>query len=145
MRPQPDTRDDALWRPGARRTILTRECDHHQALRACSSRKAVVAPADRRMLSTTATAVLASVDDNSAELIVVWPGRFHHACLRPKSTAVPAVHGVPACRWEVLSWRATARGGLVNSLRIWLVGFGAVGRWLAGVLDGQGGRIACRV
>jgi len=44
------------------------------------------------MLSTTATAVLASVDDNSAELIVVWPGRFHHTCLRPKSTAVPAVH-----------------------------------------------------
>src|ERR1700746_1364798 len=92
MRPQPDTRDDVLWRPGARRTILTRECDHHQALRACSSRKAVIAPVDRRMLSTTATAVLASVDDNSAELIVVWPGRFHHACLRPKSTAVPAVH-----------------------------------------------------
>ncbi|MFZ0757507.1 MAG: homoserine dehydrogenase, partial [Trebonia sp.] len=35
-------------------------------------------------------------------------------------------------------------GGPVNSLRIWLVGFGAVGRWLAGVLDAQGGRIASR-
>jgi homoserine dehydrogenase len=32
----------------------------------------------------------------------------------------------------------------VNSLRIWLVGFGAVGRWLAGVLEAQGGRIASR-
>ncbi len=32
----------------------------------------------------------------------------------------------------------------MNSLRIWLVGFGAVGRWLAGVLDAQGGRIASR-
>ena len=52
--------------------------------------------------------------------------------------------GVPACCREVLSWRATADGGLVNSLRIWLVGFGAVGRWLAGVLDAQGGRIASR-
>ncbi|HET6191260.1 MAG TPA: hypothetical protein VFE59_30185, partial [Trebonia sp.] len=30
------------------------------------------------------------------------------------------------------------------SLRIWLAGFGAVGRWLAGVLDAQGGRIASR-
>ena len=51
---------------------------------------------------------------------------------------------VPACWREVLSWRATARGGLVSSLRVWLVGFGAVGRWLAGVLDAQGGRIASR-
>ena len=32
----------------------------------------------------------------------------------------------------------------MNSLRIWLVGFGAVGRWLGGVLDAQGGRIASR-
>jgi homoserine dehydrogenase len=32
----------------------------------------------------------------------------------------------------------------VSSLRVWLVGFGTVGRWLAGVLDGQGGRIASR-
>ena len=52
--------------------------------------------------------------------------------------------GVPACSREVLSWRAAALGGLVNSLRIWLVGFGAVGRWLAGVLEAQGGRIASR-
>jgi homoserine dehydrogenase len=33
---------------------------------------------------------------------------------------------------------------VVKPLRIWLVGFGMVGRWLAGVLDGQAGRIASR-
>jgi homoserine dehydrogenase len=33
---------------------------------------------------------------------------------------------------------------VVKPLRIWLVGFGTVGRWLAGVLDGQAGRIASR-
>jgi homoserine dehydrogenase len=32
----------------------------------------------------------------------------------------------------------------VSPLRIWLVGFGTVGRWLASVLDAQAGRIASR-
>jgi homoserine dehydrogenase len=35
-------------------------------------------------------------------------------------------------------------GGLVSPLRIWLVGFGMVGRWLAGALDEQAGRLASR-
>jgi homoserine dehydrogenase len=33
---------------------------------------------------------------------------------------------------------------LVKPLRIWLVGFGMVGRWLSGVLDGQAGQLASR-
>jgi homoserine dehydrogenase len=32
----------------------------------------------------------------------------------------------------------------VSPLRIWLIGFGMVGRWLAGVLDAQAGRLASR-
>jgi homoserine dehydrogenase len=32
----------------------------------------------------------------------------------------------------------------VNPLRIWLVGFGMVGGWLAGALDAQAGRLASR-
>jgi len=32
----------------------------------------------------------------------------------------------------------------VRPLRIWLVGFGMVGRWLAGVLDGQAGELTSR-
>ena len=32
----------------------------------------------------------------------------------------------------------------MSPLRIWLVGFGAVGRWLAGALDEQAGRLASR-
>ena len=32
----------------------------------------------------------------------------------------------------------------MKPLRIWLVGFGVVGRWLAGVLDGQAGELASR-
>jgi homoserine dehydrogenase len=35
-------------------------------------------------------------------------------------------------------------GRVVKPLRIWLVGFGMVGRWLAGVLDGQAGQLASR-
>ena len=33
---------------------------------------------------------------------------------------------------------------MVKPLRIWLVGFGTVGRWLAGVLDGQAGQLTPR-
>jgi homoserine dehydrogenase len=33
---------------------------------------------------------------------------------------------------------------VVKPLRIWLVGFGMVGRWVAGVLDGQAGQLASR-
>ena len=32
----------------------------------------------------------------------------------------------------------------MSCLRVWLVGFGGVGRWVAGVLEAQGGRIASR-
>ena len=32
----------------------------------------------------------------------------------------------------------------MSPLRIWLVGFGTVGRWLAGVLDLQAERLAAR-
>ena len=32
----------------------------------------------------------------------------------------------------------------MSPLRIWLVGFGTVGRWLAGALDEQAGRLASR-
>jgi homoserine dehydrogenase len=32
----------------------------------------------------------------------------------------------------------------VSQLRIWLVGFGVVGRWLASALDAQGGQFAAR-
>jgi homoserine dehydrogenase len=35
-------------------------------------------------------------------------------------------------------------GGLVSPLRIWLVGFGMVGRWLAGALDAQAAQLAPR-
>lgn len=35
-------------------------------------------------------------------------------------------------------------GHLVSPLRIWLVGFGTVGRWLAGALDAQAGLLASR-
>lgn len=33
---------------------------------------------------------------------------------------------------------------MVSPLRIWLVGYGTVGKWLAGVLDSQAGRLAAR-
>src|SRR5205823_2425123 len=39
---------------------------------------------------------------------------------------------------------AKAPGGLVSPLRIWLVGFGMVGRWLARALDAQAGQLAAR-
>jgi homoserine dehydrogenase len=39
---------------------------------------------------------------------------------------------------------ARALGDLVSPLRVWLVGFGTVGRWLAGALDEQAGRLASR-
>src|SRR5262249_47484940 len=39
---------------------------------------------------------------------------------------------------------ARAIGPLVSPLRIWLVGFGMVGRWLAGALDAQAGWLASR-
>ena len=42
------------------------------------------------------------------------------------------------------SLRALASGRVVRSLGIWLVGFGMVGRWLAGVLDAQAGQLASR-
>jgi homoserine dehydrogenase len=44
----------------------------------------------------------------------------------------------------LFSSRALASGGVVKPLRIWLVGFGMVGRWLAGVLDGQAGQLTSR-
>jgi homoserine dehydrogenase len=53
--------------------------------------------------------------------------------------------GHAACGGPALSFsRALRSGRVVRPLRIWLVGFGMVGRWLAGVLDGQAERIASR-
>jgi homoserine dehydrogenase len=37
-----------------------------------------------------------------------------------------------------------ATGELMSPLRIWLIGFGMVGRWLARTLDAQAGRLAAR-
>ena len=42
------------------------------------------------------------------------------------------------------SLHARAPGGLVSQLRVWLVGFGVVGRWVASALDAQGGQFAAR-
>ena len=72
-------------------------------------------------------------------------------CAPTNAPAVPAhgdqlPNGRHACRAgpALSSSRARALGGLVSPLRIWLVGFGAVGRWLAGALDEQAGRLASR-
>src|SRR6185437_13205220 len=42
------------------------------------------------------------------------------------------------------SLRALTSGRAVRPLGIWLVGFGTVGRWLAGALDAQAGQLASR-
>ena len=72
-------------------------------------------------------------------------------CAPTNAPAVPThgdqlPNGRHACRAgpALSSSRARALGGLVSPLRIWLVGFGVVGRWLAGALDEQAGRLASR-
>ena len=45
---------------------------------------------------------------------------------------------------NVFSAHGSPRGRLVKPLRIWLVGTGTVGTWLAGVLSSQRERLAAR-
>src|SRR5436305_10542402 len=50
----------------------------------------------------------------------------------------------PSAGSGLCSAHAAAPGAPVSPLRIWLVGFGTVGRWLAGALDAQAGQLAAR-
>lgn len=83
-------------------------------------------------------------------------------CQGRRAASIPAgvVHeqGCPSLRlvtsWEnghvgvdgpaVSSSRARASGRLVSPLRIWLVGFGMVGKWLTGALDAHAGWLTSR-
>src|SRR6185437_4085269 len=67
--------------------------------------------------------------------------------------ALPEGPAVISCRrWlcclrgglALSSLRALTSGRAVRPLGIWLVGFGTVGRWLAGALDAQAGQLASR-
>ena len=76
-------------------------------------------------------------------------GKGGNACYLTGWSVTPVVTScrngyVPVAGPALSSSRERASGRRVSPLRIWLVGFGMVGKWVAGALDPQAGRLTSR-